>query len=129
MALTASQLQEQKKQAEDLLFSEKHNLGFAKALFFGQVQAPLLAMVRRPSLNKPVHNGETDNDMLRLAAGCANEVVDATDLPAVRQSSALNRVAQRYGRALGLNPRDIDRALHDAQEQPTATQADSGALA
>ncbi len=42
MALTASQMQEQKKQAEELLFSEKHKLGFAKALFFGQVQAPLL---------------------------------------------------------------------------------------
>ena len=104
------------------------SLGVAVGRHWGLDDA-VLAMVRRPSLNKPVHNGETDNDMLRLTAGCANEVVDATDLPAVRQSSALNRVAQRYGRALGLNQRDIDRALHDAQEQPTATSADSGALA
>src|SRR5438876_4830601 len=42
MALTAAQMQEQKKQAEELLFSEKLKLGFAKALFFGQFQAPLL---------------------------------------------------------------------------------------
>ena len=42
MALTAAQMQEQKKQAEELLFSEKLQLGFAKALFFGQFQAPLL---------------------------------------------------------------------------------------
>src|SRR5260370_35308945 len=42
MALTAAQMQEQKKQAEELLFSEQHKLGFAKALFFGQFQAPLL---------------------------------------------------------------------------------------
>src|SRR5258708_5481565 len=42
MALTAAQIQEQKKQAEELLFSEKLRLGFAKALFFGQFQAPLL---------------------------------------------------------------------------------------
>ncbi len=42
MALTAAQMQEQKKQAEELLFSEQLKLGFAKALFFGQFQAPLL---------------------------------------------------------------------------------------
>jgi acyl-CoA dehydrogenase family member 9 len=42
MALTAEQINEQKKQAEELLFSEQPKLGFAKALFFGQFQAPLL---------------------------------------------------------------------------------------
>src|SRR5438128_1645300 len=42
MALTATQIQEQKKQAEELLFSDKEKLGFAKALFFGQFQAELL---------------------------------------------------------------------------------------
>lgn len=42
MALTAAQIQEQKKQAEELLFSEKPKLGFAKALFFGQFQGDLL---------------------------------------------------------------------------------------
>src|SRR2546423_8242031 len=42
MALTAAQIQEQKQEGEELLFSEKLQLGFAKALFFGQFQAPLL---------------------------------------------------------------------------------------
>jgi len=42
VALTQSQIAEQKKQAEELLFSEKLKLGFAKALFFGEFQAPLL---------------------------------------------------------------------------------------
>ena len=42
MALTAAQIQEQRKQAEELLFSEKEKLGFAKALFFGQFQSKLL---------------------------------------------------------------------------------------
>lgn len=42
MALTPAQFEQQKKQAEELLFSEKLKLGFAKALFFGQFQAPLL---------------------------------------------------------------------------------------
>ncbi len=103
-------------------------LGVAVGRHWGLDDA-VLTMIRRPSLTKAVHNGETDNDMLRLAAACANEVVDASAAPATRQSGALQRVAQRYGRALGLNQRDIELALHDAQVQPTATPADSGALA
>jgi acyl-CoA dehydrogenase family member 9 len=42
MALTAAQLEQQKQQAEELLFSGPPALGFAKALFFGQFNAPLL---------------------------------------------------------------------------------------
>lgn len=42
MALTAAQLNEQKKQAEELLFSGPQGLGFAKGLFFGHFNAPLL---------------------------------------------------------------------------------------
>jgi len=42
VALTQSQMAEQKKQAEELLFSENTQLGFAKALFFGRFQASLL---------------------------------------------------------------------------------------
>ncbi len=36
MALTQSQIAEQKKQAEELLFSGPEHLGFAKSLFFGR---------------------------------------------------------------------------------------------
>jgi alkylation response protein AidB-like acyl-CoA dehydrogenase len=42
MPLTAEQMAEQRKQADELLFSEPEKLGFAKALFFGHFQAPLL---------------------------------------------------------------------------------------
>src|SRR5262245_44244701 len=42
MALTAEQIEQQKKQAEELLFSGPQTLGFAKALFFGHFNAPLL---------------------------------------------------------------------------------------
>jgi alkylation response protein AidB-like acyl-CoA dehydrogenase len=42
MALTEAELQQQKKQAEELLFSGKETLGFAKALFFGHFNAPLV---------------------------------------------------------------------------------------
>src|SRR5262249_53305744 len=42
MALTAAELAQQKKQAEELLFSGKETLGFAKALFFGHFNAGLV---------------------------------------------------------------------------------------
>jgi len=42
MALTAEQIEQQKKQAEELLFSGPQTQGFAKGLFFGQFQAPLV---------------------------------------------------------------------------------------
>ena len=41
MPLTTSQIEEQKRQAEELLGADEH-LGFAKSLFFGQFQANLL---------------------------------------------------------------------------------------
>src|ERR1700722_8563619 len=42
MALTREQMAEQQKQAEELLFSGPQKLGFAKGLFFGHFNAPLL---------------------------------------------------------------------------------------
>lgn len=42
MALTAEQIAQQKKQADELLFSGPQTLGFAKGLFFGHFNAPLL---------------------------------------------------------------------------------------
>src|SRR4051812_1773568 len=42
MALTADQVDQQRKQAEELLFSGKQTLGFAKSMFLGQFQSSLL---------------------------------------------------------------------------------------
>lgn len=42
MALTTAQIAEQQKQAEELLFSGPQTLGFAKGLFFGHFNAPLV---------------------------------------------------------------------------------------
>lgn len=42
MSLTASQLEQQKKQAEELLGADHEQLGFAKALFSGQFRSNLL---------------------------------------------------------------------------------------
>src|SRR5256885_17219851 len=42
MPMTKDDLVQQQKQAEELLFSGPQTLGFAKALFFGHFQAPLV---------------------------------------------------------------------------------------
>src|SRR6266700_882969 len=42
MPLTKDELVQQQKQAEEILFSGPQTLGFAKALFFGHFQAPLV---------------------------------------------------------------------------------------
>src|SRR5712692_10498907 len=42
MAVTAQQIEQQKQQAEELLFSGPQTLGFAKGLFFGHFNAPLI---------------------------------------------------------------------------------------
>ncbi len=42
MALTANQLEQQKKQAEELLFSGPESLGFADSLFFGRFRSDLI---------------------------------------------------------------------------------------
>src|SRR5438270_8281387 len=42
MPLTSAQFEQQKKQAEEILFSGPQTLGFAKGLFFGHFNAPLL---------------------------------------------------------------------------------------
>jgi alkylation response protein AidB-like acyl-CoA dehydrogenase len=60
MALTAEQIAQQKKQAEELLFSGPQALGFAKGLFFGHFQArlvfpyPELTPQERPEVEKAV---------------------------------------------------------------------------
>src|ERR1700686_4408110 len=57
MPLTTAQIQEQKKQAEELLFSGPDKLGFAKSLFFGHFHAslvfpyPEIDAAQRPALD------------------------------------------------------------------------------
>lgn len=89
-------------------------LGVAVARHWG-LDEGVLAMIRRPSFARPPRGGESDAEKLQLSAGCANEVADALDEPPLRRGVALQRVVQRYGRALGLQLRDLDRAIEDAQ--------------
>src|SRR6516225_2073577 len=73
MALTPQQLEEQKKQAEELLFSGPQTLGFAKGLFFGHFNAPLLFPYPQLKAEESEVVNKAVADVRRLAA----EKIDA----------------------------------------------------
>lgn len=86
-------------------------LGAAVARHWG-LDESVLHMIRRFGMAPAVRTIETDDDMLRATASCANELVDAMGLPARHSAAAMQRVAQRYGRALGMTLRDLQLAAH-----------------
>jgi len=96
-------------------------LGAAVARHWG-LDESVLHMIRRFGLGAAVRAIESDDEMLRATASCANEVVDALSRPARQSLAAMQRVAQRYGRALNLTLRDLQMAAqgqspHDAQDE------------
>jgi non-specific serine/threonine protein kinase len=99
-------------------------IGAAVARHWGLDESVLL-MIRRLPGTTAVHEPDGDGAMLRVVASCANDVVDALQLGAQRSGRALERVAHRYARALGMTPRDLLAAV-----QPDAggrTEDDSAA--
>ncbi|MFL6695547.1 MAG: HDOD domain-containing protein [Vitreoscilla sp.] len=80
-------------------------------------------MVRRAPPTGPIHTPTSDVDMLRLVASCANEVLDAVSMPSRQAIAAVQRVAQRYGRALDITLKDIQDALQPASARPDRTDA------
>jgi hypothetical protein len=68
-------------------------------------------MIRRIPPTAPVRTPESDADILRVSASCANDLVEAMGQPAQRAPKALNTVVQRYARALGLTAKDMQEAL------------------
>jgi len=95
-------------------------LGAAVARHWG-LDESVLHMIRPFGLRTAVRAIESDDEMLRATASCANEVVDALQLPARPSLAALQRVAQRYARALNLSLRDLQLAAqgqspHDAPD-------------
>ncbi len=85
-------------------------MGAAVARHWG-LDDSVLVMIRRMPMATAVRSLDGDDDLLRSVASCANEAVDALSLPAPRVLAALQRVVQRYGRALDLNLRDLQAAL------------------
>lgn len=70
---------------------------------------PPEAVVRRPTT-------DDDDEILRLTASAANDAIDAVDLADGPPTAALDKVAQRYARALGLTVRDFAAALQSARD-------------
>ncbi|NRF69939.1 HDOD domain-containing protein [Aquincola sp. S2] len=92
-----------------VLGTDVESLGAAVARQWG-LDDTVMHMIRRVAATSPVRSAETDDEVLRLAACCANEVVDVGGLPAPQQANGLQRVAQRYARVLGISLRDVQLA-------------------
>ena len=107
-----------------VLGADIEGMGAAVARWWGMDES-VLHMTRRLPTNVPVRQVETDDDMLRTVASAANEAVDALSVPAQQQIAAVNRVAQRYARALSITARDLQSALQ-ASASAGSTPTDEG---
>jgi alkylation response protein AidB-like acyl-CoA dehydrogenase len=74
MTLTAEQIDQQRKQAEELLFSGPQKLGFAKSLFFGHFNAPMLFPYPQLTRDKQEEASRAVSEVRRYLA----EHLDAT---------------------------------------------------
>ena len=93
-----------------MLGTDIEALGAAVARHWG-LDATVLHLVRRLPTTAAVRPPDNDDDVLRAVASCANEAVDVLAQPAARQTDALQRLANRYARALGLDLRELTAAL------------------
>jgi HD-like signal output (HDOD) protein len=114
-----------------VLGTDVESLASAVARQWG-LDESMLHMLRRVSSTAPVRSADSDDDVLRLSASCANEVVDVVNLPPSQQSIALQRIAQRYARALGVTLRDIQLASQGiapgSEEEPAGRASQLGGL-
>ena len=95
-------------------------IGSAVARWWGLDDA-VLHMIRRLPTSTGVRQPENDDEHIRMAASCANEVVDALQLPAARVMPALQAVVHRYGRPLDLSFKDLQAALQPPPEGEAAS--------
>ena len=93
-----------------VLGADLESMGAAVARWWGMDSA-VLHMIRRLPIAASVRQADADDDVLRCVASAANEAVDALALPAAQQAAAIERVVQRYARALGLTAKDLHSAL------------------
>lgn len=96
-------------------------LGSAVARHWG-LDDSVVHMIRRVPWTAPVHSPDGDDDLLRLTASCANEVVDSRSVPPHHRAAWLQRVAQRYGRVLAVTLRDLQLSAQGISPQDEAEQ-------
>jgi non-specific serine/threonine protein kinase len=98
-----------------VLGTDIETLGMAVARHWGLTE-DVLHMMRRLPTESPVRSADNDGDLLRATASAANEAVDAiTRNPPTRVHQAIENVAKRYGRLLGVTSRELQDALRDAR--------------
>jgi len=95
-------------------------IGAAVARHWGLDEA-VLSLIRRLPQGTPVRAADSDDDVLRTLASCANEAVDALAQPAARVAGALHRVVARYGRALDFGLRELQLALQGQTTGPVGS--------
>jgi non-specific serine/threonine protein kinase len=100
-------------------------IGHAVARWWG-LDDGVLTVIRPLPLGTPVRNPDGDDEMLRTLASCAHETMDALALPAPRVQAAVQRVAQRYGRALGITLRELQAALQGKPVGPISQPGNAG---
>ena len=85
-------------------------LSVAIGRFLGLGNDTLAALKRIPPKTM-VQPGRSDEDVLRITASCANDCIDALELPPERAALALASIVTRYGRGMRLSVRDLKDAL------------------
>ena len=99
-----------------VLGTDVESLGIAVGRHWG-LGDDVMHMARRLAPDAPVRKPDSDAEVLRLTASAANEAVDAVStLTGSRVTTALNQIAVRYARALGINVRELGDALKAARE-------------
>lgn len=96
--------------ASAVLGADLESLGVAVARHWGLHEAMLQIMRRLPT-DKAVHKPDDRYGLLRCVASAANEAADALLLPPIKQPAAMSAVVQRYARALGFTPKELQEAL------------------
>lgn len=87
------------------------SLGAAVARYWS-LGDELVHMIRRQPPEAAVRPSKDDADQLRLTSSLANEIVDSMSLPQHKQQAALEMIARRYARALGISLRELQLAIN-----------------
>lgn len=95
-------------------------IGAAVARHWG-LDDTVLGLVRRLPVSTPVRHPESDDEVLRALASCANEALDAVAQPAARVMPALQRVVARYGRTFDFGLKDLQAALQGQVSGPVGS--------
>lgn len=105
------------------------SIGVAVARWWG-LDDSVLHLMRRHGASAGIRLPENDDEQLRISASCANEAVDAIQLPAHKVLGGLQQVVHRYGRVLHLTLKDLQVALQSVpgldDERPAPAKSDAG---